>query len=789
MQLRRSDIKISVRDLVEFILRSGDIDNRRLSATDRDAMQAGSRLHRKIQNGMKSGYHAEVLLKIQVEQPDFTITIEGRADGILEEESAVTIDEIKCVYRDLVYLNEPVPVHKAQAMCYAYIYSKEQNLETIRVQMTYCNLDTEEIKYFTEEYSFSYLEEWFFDLIKSYMKWARFQYDWYEIRTQSIKELEFPFSYREGQKTLVTSVYRTLARKKSLFIQAPTGVGKTMSTVFPTVKAMGEGIGDKLFYLTAKTITKTVAGEAFHILQRNGLRLKLVDITAKEKLCVCESVECNPDHCPYAKGHFDRINDAVYDLLQQEDFFTREVILSYAQKYQVCPFEFCLDVSSWSDAILCDYNYVFDPNVSLRRFFGQGVKGEYLFLIDEAHNLVDRAREMFSAILYKEDFLELKNQVKFYSRKLEKRLAHANQKLLDLKRECDTYCIYDNVSELVLSLLSLTAEIEKYFEEFHDADTDKKVLNFYFTVRHFLNIYERLDDNYVIYAEHEGDGRFKLKLFCVHTAKNLMEVLQKGNSVVFFSATMLPIQYYKELLRNNPEDYAIYAESPFDEQKRKLLIASDVTSKYSRRNQFEYERIANYIKRAINAKSGNYLAFFPSYRFMQEVYDCFSEEEKVLCLLQNHNMGEEERETFLEQFRQNSLPENKGSRVGFCVLGGIFGEGIDLKKDALIGAFIVGTGLPQVCNEREILKNYYDGRGENGFDYAYRFPGMNKVLQAAGRVIRTTEDVGIILLLDERFQSYEYQKLFPREWKQYQNCNQQNIEKQLEWFWTGIDTL
>lgn len=773
-----NNIKISVRNLVEFILRSGDIDNRQGSKNDKDAMQAGSKMHRKIQKQMGSEYHAEYPLKLQIEKPDFFITIEGRADGIIIEESKITIDEIKGVYFDLDYLNAPIEVHRAQAMCYGYIYSKQEGLNLIHIQLTYCNLDNEQKKYFNEAIEFDRLEMWFQKLIQEYYKWARFQYEWKIKRNDSIKPLEFPFSYREGQRDLAASVYKTINRRRRLFIQAPTGVGKTMSTIFPTVKAIGESLGEKIFYLTAKTITRTVAQEAFEILKEKGLSFKLVTLTAKEKLCFCETTECNPIHCPYAKGHYDRINDAVFLMLTQKNTFSREVIEEYAKKYKVCPFEMSLDVSLWCDAIICDYNYVFDPNVALKRFFSEGAKGEYLFLVDEAHNLVERGREMYSAFLYKEDFLRLKNEVKFYSRKLEKNLEKCNKNLLELKRECETYQVIDSIGAFVLNLMSLASEIEKFLEENDEKDIRDKVLEFYLQVRHFLSMYERLDDNYVIYTEHDQTGQFKIKLFCINPSVNLIDCLNKGNSTIFFSATLLPISYYKELLSGDLEDYAVYANSPFKEENRLILIGNDVSSKYTRRNHLEYKKTAEYIKSVIECKKGNYMVFFPSYSYMREVYH-YIHSLNVNCICQKQGMNEEEREEFLSCFMNHP----SGEIVGLCVMGGIFSEGIDLKRDYLIGALIVGTGLPQISYEKEILKNYYDAKNENGFDYAYRYPGMNKVLQAAGRVIRTSDDKGIILLLDERFNSRQYKELFPREWKQPPLCSISNVNHQIEAFW------
>ena len=772
-------IRISVRNLVEFILREGDIDNRKAGLPDKEAMQLGGRIHRKIQRQMGSDYYAEVPLKITVPCEGFAIQIEGRADGIQKTADGVVVDEIKGVLRELEYIEKPVSVHLAQAKCYGYIYGKQQELDSITIQMTYCQMETEEVKRFQETFSIEELERWFLDIVMQYEKWARFQVEWRQTRDATIKEAEFPYPYREGQRELVTSVYRTILRKKKLFIQAPTGVGKTMATIFPAVKAVGEGLGDKIFYLTAKTITRTVAEQAFQILKKNGLQYKVATLTAKEKICFCEKAECNPDACPYAKGHFDRVNDAVYEMITTMEEMSRENIETQAKKHSVCPFEMGLDVSLWVDAIICDYNYVFDPNAHLKRFFSAGKKGEYLFLIDEAHNLVERGREMYSAVLYKEEFLQMKKAVRYESVKLTQQLAGCNQMLLEMKRECQTYKEYNSISHFALKLLNVMNGLQKLLEE--KEQVDEEVLEFYFHVRNFLNIYEEVDENYVIYTEFAEGGDFKLKLFCVNPAVKLQNFLSQGNSTVFFSATLLPIRYYKKLLSVETDDYAVYAHSPFKEANRLLVLGQDVSTKYTRRGYEMYERFAIYIKNVMQAKPGNYLVFFPSYRFMEEVRETFERyrTEEMCCMMQEQNMNEQDREAFLQEFEA----EREGSLAGFCVMGGIFSEGIDLTKERLIGAMIVGTGLPQVCNEREILKQYFDRHGENGFDYAYLYPGMNKVLQAAGRVIRTEEDKGVIALLDDRFAGRRSLEIFPREWRKLTYCNVKTIGEKVEQFW------
>lgn len=773
-------VRISVRNLVEFILQSGDLDNRR-NTMDKEAMQKGSRLHRKIQKQMGSQYRPEVSLKRETEYEDVILVVEGRADGIQTEGDGVLIDEIKGIYGDPQFLETPIPVHRAQALCYARIYGEMEQLDKIVVQMTYANLDTEQIRRFREELSMEYLVNWYQELTDAYHKWISYQLRWKKERNRSMEGLEFPFPYREGQRKMVSSVYHSIVSEKQIFIQAPTGVGKTMSTIFPAVRAVGERKGETIFYLTAKTITRTVAQEAFSILRERGLRFKTITITAKEKMCFLEKAECNPEACPYAKGHFDRVNEAVYQLWTTKENFDRDCILEQAEKWKVCPFEMCLDLSVWMDGVICDYNYAFDPNVHLKRFFGEESRGKYIFLIDEAHNLAERGREMYSASICKEEVLEVKKLVKPFWPKLARALEKVNKLLLELKKECDKYQIQENQGVMPLYLMQVMGEMEQMLEEPPREGIADEILDFYFSVRDFLNISELVDENYVIYTEQGEDGRFRLKLFCVNPAENLKAYLEKGISAVFFSATLLPLTYYRKLLSCREDDYGIYVPSPFDQEKRCILTGVDVSSRYTRRNYEEYRKLAAYIARMAWQKKGNYMVFFPSYKLMEEVRQVYEEEfsvDWVHCISQTASMDERAREEFLEEFQ-----EREKTLIGFCVMGGVFSEGIDLMGKRLIGVAIVGTGIPQISHEREILKEFYDKKGENGFDYAYRFPGMNKVLQAAGRVIRTQEDVGCILLLDERFSEGEYQRLFPLEWEDRKRCTLHNVEGFLKTFW------
>ena len=944
--------RISVRGLVEFILRSGDIDDRTGGMPDTDAMLMGGRIHRKIQARMGPEYQAEVPLSGLFDCGDFLLCLEGRADGIFGPEDGsgmMTVDEIKGVMRRVERLREPVGVHLAQAKCYAYLYlmdragyevipltqtdnsARERHGtepeasvmalpdagDRIGVRMTYVNLETERTRYFTYDYSLEELSEWIRPVVTQYVKWARFGREWKKIRRESIHSTTFPYPYRDGQKQLAADVYRSIARGKILFIQAPTGTGKTIATIFPAVKAVGEGLGDKIFYLTARTIVRTAALETMALLAGHGLREKTVVLTAKEKICRNGEVRCNPEDCPYAKGHFDRINDALYELITTKDLFTREVIEEAADHYQVCPFELSLDLSMWMDMIIGDYNYAFAPRARLRRFFGENVKGDYIFLIDEAHNLIERGRDMFSASLVREDLLALRRLVKDVSPRLARSLQRCSRDMLHLQRQNEPPQVLESLGTLPASLLNLSGIMEDLLSPHHDDETaegqepgvqsngkkgkgrkakGKKereqaqahgvwkqallweqpvtvdasvteaagggtveaapaedpvapawvneaeirdaVRDLYFEVSFFLEVCDLLDEHYVIYDELTEEGDFRIRLYNVDPSANLQECMDKARSSILFSATLLPIDYYKSLLSTRTDNYAVYADSCFDPAHRQVLIGTDVSSRYTRRNEQEYGKIARYIRLFTGAREGNYLIFFPSYRMMEDVLEqlmiiwpqaqiercqetrrkrkdqqaagidgitettavagaladsnaasdavpgsaAASDAPDPVCdriLVQTSRMTESEREAYLEHFTE----EGQGRLLGLCVMGSIFSEGIDLKRDRLIGAVVVGTGLPMVSTERDVLRQYFDGREQDGFRYAYLCPGMNKVMQAAGRVIRTEEDRGSILLLDERFARAQYRSMFPREWNRVEYCSLRDVEEKVRRFW------
>ncbi|MCB2293800.1 ATP-dependent DNA helicase [Clostridium algoriphilum] len=785
---KNRDIRISVRNLVEFVLRAGDLDMRFMGNS---RAVEGTKAHQKIQKENRDKYSillgeeylSEVSLKHSILYDGASIVIEGRADGILIIDNKVTIDEIKTVTKDIELIKEDYnSLHWAQAKCYAYIYGIQNKLELINVQLTYYEIENEKIKKFVRAYSINKLQEFFDEIISSYFIWANITNKWNQTRDKTIKDMKFPFdNYRDGQRELAVSVYKTVVENKKMFVQAPTGIGKTISTLFPTVKAMGEGHTSKIFYLTAKTITRQVAEDAFDKMKENGLEFKTITITAKDKVCFSKGSSCNPEQCKFAKGHFDRVNDAIFDILKNENTFSREIIEMYSKKHNVCPFEFSLDLTLWADCVICDYNYVFDPRVYLKRFFTDN-NGDYTILVDEAHNLVDRAREMFSAQIHKKLLLQLKKDIKGKNDGMYKILNKLNSFMLNMKKMCNEEGYYKQDSEPVdiYNLLTrLTKILEVWLTKNEKSEIYDNFLELYFNSLSFIRIAELYDDKYITYVESTEDD-VVIKIFCLDPSKLLREASKRGRSVIYFSATLLPLLYFKEILGGNSQDYNLTLNSPFDKNKLKVMVSKDISTRYNRREN-SYLKIVEYIYSVISAKNGNYMVFFPSYKYMDEVCDRFSETHpNVKISIQNNFMTEDAREAFLNNFTSS----NDEDILGFGVLGGIFSEGIDLKGDALIGVIIVGVGHPMICFEREIIKDYFNAKNNCGYEYSYMYPGMNKVLQAAGRVIRTEEDRGTVLLIDDRFLHKRYRRLFPKEWDNFKITNNNiHAQKQVCEFW------
>lgn len=779
-------IKLPIRQLVEFILRSGDIDSRYV---EKDRMYEGAKAHRSIQKSntkLYGDYKSEVALSAELDYEKIQYTLEGRADGIFSDDGKTVIDEIKTTVLPIYLIDEDFNrMHWAQAKCYAYIYAAQNGLTEISVQLTYFNLDTDEIKRFLKAFTFSELAQFIMELIQKYSVWAGFTAEWGKLRDSTIKALQFPFpAYRKGQRELAVGTYRTIEKGKKLFAQAPTGTGKTISTLFPAVKAMGEGKTSKIFYLTAKTITRQVAEEAMKKMRAGSLKMKTLTLTAKEKICFYEKPVCNPENCQYARGHYDRINNAVLDAITNCDNFTRSTIEEYAQKHKVCPFELSLDISLWVDCVICDYNYVFDPRAYLRRFFAEN-NGDYVFLIDEAHNLVDRAREMFSSELCKTHFYKIKKEYKGKNKAFDKALNAIHRYMLNLKKDCEeqqgTLIKTDIPKDFITLLTKYVSICELMLKENRSLGENNDFLTLYFEVLNFILISDFYDERYVTLSAC-GQGEIVIKLLCLDPSFLLSEALKRGGSAILFSATLTPLAYFREILGGKEDDFVLALDSPFENKNLCLMTADTVSTKFKNREQ-STQKITALIKSFISAKTGNYIIYFPSYQYMQTVFEAFTAEyPEINAVKQQSFMTEEMREDFIASFQED--PEQ--TFLAFCVLGGLFSEGIDLKGSRLIGTVIVSVGLPQLSVQQDTIKNYFSRKNSMGYEYAYMYPGMNKVLQAAGRVIRSESDKGAILLIDERFGHSSYKRIFPKHWNHSIPIRDtKTLQSTLDCFWTN----
>ncbi len=854
--------------MVEFLCRAGDLESGSGTASG-EAMLEGARMHRKIQKEAGPDYQAEVSLAVLVpvslhdvpaeagEETDTAdgpaydpaetaeVLLEGRADGLFYGPDpafpiggdAWTVDEIKTSYGRVDRMKEPVPVHLAQARLYAWILMTQRNLETIRVRMLYVCLTDESRKAFTEELDREVLCAWADGLLEEYAVWVRRMLVWQAQRDVSLRALEFPYAYRPGQRELAVHVYHTLCHGRKLFLEAPTGTGKTLAVLYPCLKAMAEGKTDRLFYLTARTVTRIVAADALRLLRQGGLRARSVILTARDRICILDRPDCDPAVCPRARGHYDRVNAALAALLESAEDYDRESILAAAEEYEVCPFELALDLSMFADIVICDYNHVFDPRAKLRRFFGDGpgagsgalgrilrdrdgeetedAEGQKsarkepgpVLLIDEAHNLVDRGRSMFSASLYLADIKEVRKAIRSVRPALWKKLGSLGTGLRALSADAAEETTGEGREEYAAAgdlpafdilqdrAYLVYAECEKILAEERTrraADTGgaplqgearDKFLPFYFNLRHYLAMYEEMDACYVPYCTGHGENA-AVHLYCVDPSRQLRECMERAVSTILFSATLLPVTYYKALLGGTQEDYEVFARSVFDSRRQGLFIADNVSTVYKDRGPQTYREIAGMIRDITSRRHGNYMVFFPSYAFLGAVRDALEEawpeEEGCTRLYQEPQMSPEERESFLRAFEE---VRDDASLTGFCVMGGIFSEGIDLREDRLIGVIVVGTGLPGICAEREIVRDHFDREEAGGFDYAYRYPGMNKVLQAAGRVIRTEQDVGIVVLMDRRFLTPAYLRLFPPSWRDWERVNADNAGDRITRFW------
>jgi DNA excision repair protein ERCC-2 len=777
-------LKIAVRELVEFACRSGDLRVEFSSA--RRAVEA-IRAHQKVQRRRPPSYRAEVPIAFQYESEALSLSISGRIDGVFSEagdDGAIRtiVDEIKTTDRDLDLLAaDQNPLHWGQVKCYAYMYAAECRLVEIDAQLTYYHFDSGATRELRGTFSREELAAFFSSLIERYIGWATILFDWQKRRDASIRALAFPFAqYRDGQRDMAVAVYRTIRSDGQLIVEAATGIGKTMAAIFPAVKATAEGLSAKVFYLTARTTARSAAEKAFEYLARCGLRFKSLTLTAKDKICFNPDRECSGEDCDFARGYHDRLREALPDIFRR-DAMERSYIEEMAWRHRLCPFELSLTLAVYADGIICDYNYAFDPRVYLRRFFLEDA-GDVTFLIDEAHNLVERSREMFSATVSRQPFAKLRRAVRDGLPQLHKcmgrvarqmgRLAEAvpvnRQEWFDRKPP----------DALYPSLRRFAQLSEEWLGRNEKTAFRESLLELYFAVVAFIRVWDAYDASYATcYEKHAAD--LKIKLFCVDPSAQLGEALERSRAAVFFSATMTPAVYFKKMFGCRPTVEHRRFPSPFAAENLGLFVCDRISTYFKQRRRTA-PALIRILAATVRRRKGNYLLFFPSYDYMQIVYEGFTAAYPDLnTALQTTEMSETDRGSFLNLFAR----DNTETLVGFAVMGGIFGEGIDLAGERLSGAAIVGVGLPGMSLEKELIRGYFETALGAGFEFAYMYPGINRVLQAAGRVIRSETDRGVVLLIDQRFGSARYRALFPPQWRPAMLTDEEDLNRRLDLFW------
>ncbi|HBD06236.1 MAG TPA: hypothetical protein DCY93_02365 [Firmicutes bacterium] len=758
-------IRLSVHDVVDTLLRQGSIDTRIFSSS---TMQEGSRLHSVFQKEQDENYDAEVKLTTSFTFDNITFIVEGRADGIILSENSITIDEIKTTVEDLdKFYEDNKNWHLGQAKFYAYIYATDHAIQDIKIRLTYISQNNFKTrKYVVFNYKIDELKTFVFNLMNEYYEYLIFFLAQKSEKKNRFAALNFPYpDYRLGQKEMIEKLYLAANEHEFAYIEAPTGTGKTASALYPYIKMLGKE-GEKIFYLTSKNSIKMVALDTLRHFNDCGAMIKAIAISSKDAMCINEKKRhCNPDDCPYARNYYDKIKNVVKEAFSKYNILSSSDLLFLGKKHQICPFEFQLDLSIYFDVIIADYNHLFSPTAHLSRFFDQGNKPYYL-LIDECHNLPSRVRDIYSGTL---DYFDFKKVHKELTRHIKGtlKLRKAIKNILDYFDELNNGEL--EVVQNTVPLESISTYFISFLTRFDDEcrallknDPDlvfDELLELYYNVHNFLEL-PTDDDSYAYYCSLYNGKIVKINSYCLDSRQYISKAKRIFLSGAMFSATLTPKDFYFDLLGVEENSKVLFLPSPFPKENFGVLVNTVISTFYKDRNN-TIVYLLDAILSFIDARIGNYFIFFPSYQYMRTFLELFPKNERYDIFVQESHMNEKERNEFLSHF---SLNPSKIT-LGFVVMGGSFSEGIDLVDDRLIGAIIVGVGLPMVCYENDMLKEYYNNDAR-GYDYAYTYPGINKVLQAAGRVIRSENDRGMLLLIDTRYQNEFYREIIHSKYPQ-----------------------
>lgn len=779
-------VYISASSLAAYVYRGGDINTRMVSGNKNGTTVVSHRIHEKAPN-ISDAFSFTTL------EGGTKITLYTYPEIVRADENGYKIEDVHSVpYRLDDIENGELEISVKGALLSAYVILEKSNQPSITVSVSFFRDGTDEVREFTKEVPRDELISEYERAIKLFEPFAKIIK---EKKTSLISELEalsFPFKggARDGQRELIVEAFKSIHAHKRLVAEAPTGTGKTMATLYPALKSLGQGYADKIFYFTGKTTTALSALGAIDIMRNQIPTMRAIHISSKDKCCVSfrpsQRRKCDPKHCQVTRGYFDRINDALLELLQDYRTYTKEIIDKVSEKYAVCAYELSLELSEWCELVVCDYNYLFDLNAYLRRYFEFPDGAKNIFLIDEAHNLPDRAREMYSVTLSRAQFLSLSERYsgdKFLGEPLAEvlnrfdlyyELAMAEKQ--EIEGEVCGFYINSQIDEdLSLPFVNLMAGIKKHFNKETD---DDELYSTYIDIKKLCAVCGIFDKRFTMYIEAIGDD-VKLRLMCLDPSFMLDECMKKGVSSILFSATLTPLEYFADVL-GCAKSPTLSLKSPFDKEKLCLVGVKTVSTRYEDRKK-SATAVANVIRASVEGKAGNYIVYFPSYAYLEEVKEIFEKKyPKINVTCQKRSMSERSKIEFLDSFDA----KKEGTLVGFCVLGGSFSEGIDLRGERLIGAIIVGVGLPTISSEQNIIKEYYDKTRETGYAYAYTYPGMIKVTQAAGRVIRSEDEKGVVVLVDDRFATPEYYSLFPDYWKHVKYIdNARDLLNQVIEFW------
>ena len=790
--LLMNKISVSVTDLASYISRRGNLAGGSYGSV---SAVEGTRLHQRVFADLKKAYGdiivtEEALVYDYISESGICLSVNGRFDAMmLASGKPPMLFEIKSFNSTKESFEALVrPEHVTQLKLYGAMYLLT-NSETLDISLTlrYVSITTLDSYENTYTMSFEEAEKYWEEICYEYCVFAKTLLDYQNSLMDTVSIIKFPFdTIRPGQKEFMKKALLALNSGEAFFVEAPTGIGKTVSVLYPAIKGLIKNRYDQIFYLTAKEATRGVAEATLNKMRKSGLIIRSITLRSKEKMCPF-GTECDAKYCPLAKDYYGKLKDALAESLILDEI-TPEKITEIALKHGICPHEFMIDTMNYCTVIIGDYNHVFCPRVSLTS--KEPGNQRIAVLVDEAHNMIDRGRDMFSASFSLSLIDEMIKDFKGRNTKIESMILQLRNYFINIGTcfDSSSSCfklmeqadenkilmtenweamrqpprqLYDKLWFTIRNLAPLLDNLEQ-------GQCRRTAVKFFFEARYFLTVLEHYFDSAYITTASRNNGDIIITLDCLDCASKLDSIIKDRLSVIFFSATFTPYEYYRNCLVGPDCDYSSFLRlpSPFPPENLEIMIDSDISTAYKDRS-LTMADLTQRISDCLLGRTGNHMIFFPSFEYMNQIMPRIDEYLKskgtpdYKIISQVSEMTNVEKEDFLKSFSE----PYKGLLIGAAVLGGHFGEGIDLVGDKLTGVVIVGVGIPKVTPERQILSNYYSEKFGDGFSFAYRFPGWQKVLQAVGRVIRTETDTGFALLIDSRLEKPEYIMLFPDHWK------------------------